>query len=131
MVLPKHVLVFHARQDNSLVSAAPSTGRANVRRRMERKGPKRQMDEQAQTELCFTPATELRERYRRRELSPVEVAEATLARIERLNPTLNAYVTVTNERALADARAAERAYADGTAGDLAGVPISIKDLTPV
>ena len=88
------------------------------------------MDEQDQADVCFTPATELRERYRRRDLSPVEVAEATLARIARLNPTLNAYVTVTAERALADARTAERAYRDGTAGALAGIPISIKDLMP-
>ena len=71
------------------------------------------MNEARATELCYLPALELRERYRRRELSPVEVAEAVLARIERLNPRLNAYVTVTAERALADARAAEAAYAPG------------------
>lgn len=78
-------------------------------------------------ELCYLPALELRERYLARELSPVDVTEAVLARIERLNPRLNAFLTVTPEVALAAAREAERAWADGTAGLLAGIPISIKD----
>ena len=80
------------------------------------------------TALCYLPATELRARFTRRELSPVEVVEAILARIERLNPQLNAFLTITADRALAEARAAERAYAPG--GDprpLEGIPISIKD----
>jgi aspartyl-tRNA(Asn)/glutamyl-tRNA(Gln) amidotransferase subunit A len=81
-------------------------------------------------DVCWLSALELRERYRRRELSPVEVTARVLARIERLNQTLTAYVTVTPEQALEQARAAERAYASGEAGPLAGVPISIKDLTP-
>jgi len=80
-------------------------------------------------DLCAMSATELRDRYRARNLSPVEVTEATLRRIERLNPELTAFITVTPERALDQARAAERAYLDGTAGPLAGIPISIKDLT--
>ena len=89
------------------------------------------MNEAEATELCYLSALELREGYRRRELSPVEVAEAVLARIERLNPRLNAYVTVTAERALADARAAEQSYASGgEPGLLAGIPISIKDNQP-
>lgn len=79
-------------------------------------------------DVCYLPALELREQYRRRELSPVEVTEAVLGRIERLNPELTAFITVTPERAIEDARAAERAYAGGTAGPLAGVPTSIKDL---
>lgn len=84
-----------------------------------------------QDELCFLSAIELRERYRRRELSPVEVTQAVLSRIERLNPRLTAFITVTPELALAQARAAEAAYAPGnTPGPLAGIPISIKDLTP-
>ena len=80
-------------------------------------------------ELCFLPATELRARYQLRQLSPVEVAEAVLERIARINPTLNAFVTVTAEQALVQARAAERAFAEGSAGVLAGIPISLKDLT--
>ena len=78
--------------------------------------------------LFFTPATELRERFRRRELSPVEVVEAVLARLEQLNPVLNAFLATTPELALEAARVAERAYAgDGDPGLLAGIPISIKD----
>ena len=80
------------------------------------------------TEICYLSATELRERYTRRNLSPVEVTEAILARIERLNPRLNAFLTVTADRALDEARAAERAYLPGgSPRPLEGVPISIKD----
>lgn len=81
-------------------------------------------------ELCYLPATELVRRYQARELSPVEVTETVLARTKRLNPELGAFVTVTPELAREQAQAAERAYADGTAGLLAGVPVSIKDLSP-
>ena len=76
-------------------------------------------------------AAELIESYRRRERSPVEVARDALDRIERLQPRVNAFVTVTGELALEQAAAAERAYADGTAGPLAGVPVTIKDLLDV
>jgi aspartyl-tRNA(Asn)/glutamyl-tRNA(Gln) amidotransferase subunit A len=79
-------------------------------------------------DVAYAPATGLIERYRALELSPVEVAEAVLGRIERLNPKLNAFVTVTPERALEDARRAEQQYLDGDAPPLAGVPVSIKDL---
>ncbi len=84
----------------------------------------------ASDDLCFLSALELRERYRRRDLSPVEVTEAILDRINRLNPRLTAFITVTPELALEQARAAERAYGGGLPASLAGVPISIKDLTP-
>ncbi|MDE2765351.1 MAG: amidase [Chloroflexota bacterium] len=63
------------------------------------------------------------------ELSPVELAQAHLARIERLNPRLNAYVLVTAERALAEARAAEAEIASrGRRGPMHGVPFALKDL---
>ena len=82
-------------------------------------------------ELCFLPATELRRRYRARELSPVEVVDAVLARIERLQPVLNAYVTVTADLAREQARTAERLYArEEQPPLLLGIPVSIKDLTP-
>src|SRR4051794_1833535 len=82
------------------------------------------------TDLCFTPATELAALIRSKELSPVEVTEAVLARIARLNPALNAYCTVTAEAARAEARAAEAAVMrDEELGPLHGVPISVKDLT--
>ena len=81
-------------------------------------------------ELCYLPATALIRQYRLRELSPVEVTDAVLDRIERLNPELGAFVTVTPELAREQALAAELAYAEGTAGMLSGVPVSIKDLSP-
>jgi Asp-tRNA(Asn)/Glu-tRNA(Gln) amidotransferase A subunit family amidase len=62
------------------------------------------------TDLCYLAATELRQKFADRELSPVEVTEATLDRIESLNPSLNAYVTVTAERAMESARVAEAQY---------------------
>ncbi len=83
-----------------------------------------------ENDVCFASASELIAAYRARTLSPVEVTEAVLARIERINPALNAFVLVDGEGALATARAAEKAYASNAAGPLAGVPVSIKDLTP-
>jgi len=78
---------------------------------------------------CFLPAYELLVRYRAKELSPVEVTRAALERIDRLNPALTAFVTVTRELALEQARRAEAAYLAGRASEpLAGVPLSIKDL---
>ena len=82
------------------------------------------------TDPCWLSGLELRRRYERRELSPVEVTEAVLRRIEAVDAGLNAFVTVTPERAMAEARAAEAAYSG--AGDpppLAGIPGSLKDLT--
>src|SRR5262249_9121974 len=81
-------------------------------------------------ELCWLPATELAARIRKKKLSPVEVVGAVLDRIERLNPKLNAYVTVTAEAARRDAKAAERAVTRRSAplGPLHGVPFSVKAL---
>ncbi len=74
-------------------------------------------------------AGELLAAYRARALSPVEVTEAVLARIERLNPIVNAYCLVDAEAALGAARASEARWARGTpCGPLDGVPASIKDL---
>jgi aspartyl-tRNA(Asn)/glutamyl-tRNA(Gln) amidotransferase subunit A len=67
--------------------------------------------------------------FRARALSPLELAEAYLRRIERLNPRLNAYITVTAERARADARqASEELAAHKTRGPLHGIPVALKDL---
>jgi aspartyl-tRNA(Asn)/glutamyl-tRNA(Gln) amidotransferase subunit A len=80
------------------------------------------------SDLCFTPALELAKLIRRRALSPVEVARVVLERIERLNGRLAAYVVVHAERALEEARRAERAVTAGQPlGPLHGVPLSIKD----
>ncbi len=81
-------------------------------------------------ELCFTPATELVRLYRARKVSPSEVMQAVLDRIDAVNPRLNAYVTVAREAALAGARRATSALRRGaTLPPLHGVPVSIKDLT--
>jgi aspartyl-tRNA(Asn)/glutamyl-tRNA(Gln) amidotransferase subunit A len=81
-------------------------------------------------DVAFLSAEELVAAYRARRLSPVEVTETVLARIDRVNPVVNAFTTITADRAMEGARAAESAYAAGDAGPLAGVPFSIKDLTP-
>ena len=82
----------------------------------------------AAADLCDLGIAELGRRYRSRDVSPVDVATAHLTRIERLDKSLNSYITVTAERALADARAAEAAIRGGNAGPLAGIPIAYKDL---
>ncbi len=65
---------------------------------------------------------------RRRKISPVELLNATLERIERLNPELNAFITIAAERALEDARRAQREIARGkNRGPLHGIPLPIKD----
>src|SRR5205807_2036551 len=72
-------------------------------------------------------ALAMAELVRRREISPIALIEAHLARIEKLNPKLNAFVHVDQERARRDARAAEWAVQQGAGlGALNGVPISIK-----
>lgn len=68
-------------------------------------------------------------RLRRRELSPVELTQTMLARIERIDPGLNSYLTVLPDRALEDARRAEQELAAGRdRGPLHGIPIAVKDL---
>jgi aspartyl-tRNA(Asn)/glutamyl-tRNA(Gln) amidotransferase subunit A len=80
-------------------------------------------------DLCYTPATELTSLVRSKALSPVELTRAVLDRIERVNPTINAYCTITAEAALDVAHAAERAVMNGLPlGPLHGIPFSIKDL---
>lgn len=76
-----------------------------------------------------TTISELAPRLRRKEISPVEVTRACLDRIEKLNPSLNAFITVTGDSALAEARAAEAEISRGNwRGPLHGVPVSLKDL---
>src|SRR5881296_216787 len=82
-------------------------------------------------DLCFSTAVELARRIRAREVSVTEVVQAHLAQIERVNPKVNAIVTLTAERALAEARAKDAALARGeAAGPLFGLPVAHKDLVP-
>jgi len=76
-------------------------------------------------DLAFMPALELAARVRAREVSPLELTQLYLDRIERLDPQLNAYVTVDVDGALAAARKAEASPAEAP---FHGVPIPIKDL---
>src|SRR5262249_48173494 len=79
--------------------------------------------------LHYLSIAQLAGRYRQKELSPVEGAQATPDRLGRVDGRLNAYVTVTAERALADARAAEAALRrGGEQSPLLGVPVAYKDL---
>jgi aspartyl-tRNA(Asn)/glutamyl-tRNA(Gln) amidotransferase subunit A len=72
---------------------------------------------------------ELAPRLRRRQISPVELTRGCLERIEKLNPALNAFITVTPDSALAEARAAEVEIGRGEwRGPLHGIPIAIKDI---
>lgn len=82
-------------------------------------------------ELHWLGALELAALIRERKVSPVEVTEALLARIERLNPLLNAFCLVAHESARAAAREAEIAVMKGEPiGPLCGVPVSVKDVLP-
>jgi amidase len=76
--------------------------------------------------VAFLPALEQAKLVRERKLSPVELVELYLERIERLDPALNAFVTVCGERAREEAR---RAEAEPSESPFRGVPIAIKDLT--
>jgi amidase len=80
-------------------------------------------------DICFQQASQLAQLIRSKQLSAREVMEAHLAQIERVNPKVNAIVTLLPEQALAQARAADEALARGEkVGSLHGLPIAHKDL---
>lgn len=79
--------------------------------------------------LLFSPITSLAAKIREREISPVELTESYLARLDRFGPRLNAVVAVLRDKALAEARQAEREIAAGNyRGPLHGIPYGAKDL---
>lgn len=84
-------------------------------------------------EIAYMSAVDLLDGYRRRALSPVDVIEAIIARIEAVNPKINAFVTTCFDTARQEARLAEERYASAARNDelpaLLGVPLTIKDLT--
>ena len=85
----------------------------------------------ATRDLCFTPAVELLKLYRSHRASPLEVMQTILARIDAVNPAVNAIVTLVREDALRHARLATAALRRGAAlPPLFGVPVAIKDVTP-
>ena len=79
-------------------------------------------------DLCSLTIGELSSRLSRREVSPVEAAEAFLARIAVLDPELHTYITVDEEGALIQAREAEARLVRGETGPLVGVPLGLKDV---
>src|SRR2546430_15344318 len=79
-------------------------------------------------EIAYTTIRALSARYRKQELSPVEVTRTLLGRIEQLDPTLHAFVTLTADRALDDARTAEAALRRDDPRPLLGIPVAHKDI---
>ncbi|HYX52765.1 MAG TPA: amidase [Candidatus Limnocylindrales bacterium] len=83
-------------------------------------------------DILYLPVTELSRRVSTKQISPVELAESYLERSRRIGPKLNAYVTLTPELALEQARAAEKEIAAGKyRGPLHGIPYAAKDLLAV
>src|SRR5258708_38413348 len=77
---------------------------------------------------CFHSAGELRRQIGRKEISPLEITRAVLARVERLQPLLNCFIEICADRALAEARDAERRImAGGPLRDLEGTPLTVND----
>lgn len=80
-------------------------------------------------ELCYCKLSEIACLLFQREISPVDLLDIVLARIERMNPLLNAFISITPESAYAAARQAESELMKGNyRGPLHGVPVSVKDL---
>jgi aspartyl-tRNA(Asn)/glutamyl-tRNA(Gln) amidotransferase subunit A len=80
-------------------------------------------------EICRMTVMQLRKAIKARKLSPVEVVDAVLERIDRINPKINAYCTIVPESARAEARKAEQKVMKGEPlSPLHGIPVSIKDL---
>ncbi|MDZ4230998.1 MAG: amidase [Dehalococcoidales bacterium] len=80
-------------------------------------------------EICYLPVVEMVEAVKSKKLSPVEIMDAVLSRIERLNPEINAYCTLVADSARQQAKEAEARVMKGEiTGPLHGIPVSIKDL---
>src|SRR3954447_9153 len=80
-------------------------------------------------ELALRDLADVSRAVQKKEVSPVELTQACLARIEKLNPRLNAFITITGAAALEDARTAEAEIARGEwKGPLHGIPLAVKDL---
>lgn len=83
----------------------------------------------AANELCFLSISQLAGQIQKKTLSPVEVAQAYLDRITKVDPKLNSYITITAERALQEAKTAEAEICANTyRGPLHGIPLAHKDL---
>ena len=84
------------------------------------------------SELCFISASELAPRIKKGEISPVEIAEALLARIAEFNERIRAFIYINKDRALEAAREAEKEIQKGLyRGPLHGIPVAHKDIIDV
>src|SRR5574337_1306935 len=81
--------------------------------------------------LCYITAEEAIRRFRDRSLSPVDLMKAVIDRCETVNPPVNAITNRFYERALLQAKDAEKRYAEGTARPLEGIPLAAKELHPI
>ena len=82
-------------------------------------------------DLCYTSAIDLIQRFKTRELSPVDLMQAIINRSERVNPTINAFADQYFDRAIEKAKLAEARYRRGNTRALEGIPIVIKDETAI
>ncbi len=80
------------------------------------------------TDLHWLTVSEAAESLRRREISSAELTKAAFDRISALDGELNAFLTLTQEQALAQARAADETIAAGHGGPLTGIPAAVKDV---
>jgi aspartyl-tRNA(Asn)/glutamyl-tRNA(Gln) amidotransferase subunit A len=86
------------------------------------------MSARSESELFFLSIEQAARLLRKRDISPSDLVELALARIERFNPALNAFITVVGDRARVDARRAEKQFRrSGTTSPLCGIPVAIKD----
>jgi aspartyl-tRNA(Asn)/glutamyl-tRNA(Gln) amidotransferase subunit A len=103
-------------------------GRQNARGTVELQFAAFRLKAKSMHELEFVSIEALSALLAKKKISPVELTQLYLSRIERLNPKLNAFITVASESALAEARAAERELLRGRRrGTLQGIPVALKD----
>jgi len=81
-------------------------------------------------DLCYTPAVDLARKYRSGEISPLDVVQNSLDRIDQVNEKLNCFCFTYEEQAIQKAMAAEQAFSANKARPLEGIPVAIKDFTP-
>jgi Asp-tRNA(Asn)/Glu-tRNA(Gln) amidotransferase A subunit family amidase len=109
-----------------------TTSRSASRQTRAETAPARGLRQGTADDFSFMTAMEMRRLIATKQVSPVEITESTLRRIDASHATLNAFVTVTPELAMDAAHKAEAAVMAGkTQGLLTGIPLSIKDLTAV
>jgi len=86
------------------------------------------MSARSESELFFLSIEQAARLLRKRDISSSDLVELALARIERFNSALNAFITVVGDRARVDARRAEKQFrSSGTTSPLCGIPVAIKD----